>query len=383
MLGNRGRRHCAQLCRGVGDPISSREKAATQTTRGSSTENRPNKQHQPRKKASKLQQKRTKRNKATARVAQTEQCKDTPNIQFGSSHFLFETLLTCAECVRFYCVCCAACKSRQTMGKNRKWILEDNNSMLDHFKVSTPAKHTIAQFSRSRRWRKLESIRPVQDRVAQTGAFLVRSRKKSESMVAEAEKIRVDIKELEGSKTENVDWMQSEARAQLSPFTVTSDPQEEIRRLRMEASQGGDCIQEVWCGVFVMCRGVLWCVVWRVVVLWHHQNTLFTHLFSQAQFAIFHRDRKFTLSLFFSYKQKQTNRFCTNIFFFGKSLQVNGWVVMCEWVDGRVQTQCYVVDFSRCGWQFAVSICSSNDDEFNLTNTVLKSYLHSERHGNT
>ena len=37
---------------------------------------------------------------------------------FGSSHFLFRTLLDCAECARFCCGCCAVCKSRQTMGRN-------------------------------------------------------------------------------------------------------------------------------------------------------------------------------------------------------------------------------------------------------------------------
>ena len=83
-------------------------------------------------------------------------------------------------------------------------------------------------------------VRPVQDRVAQTEAFLVRSRKKLESMVAEAEKIRVDIKELEAKIQDGerrLDALQSDTRAQLSPFTVASDPQEEIRQLRLRIAR--------------------------------------------------------------------------------------------------------------------------------------------------
>ena len=71
-------------------------------------------------------------------------------------------------------------------------------------------------------------------------------------MVVEAEKIKLDIKELEAKIQDGerrLDALHAEAKAQLSPFTVTSDPQEEIRQLRlriaqMEASQGGGCIQE-------------------------------------------------------------------------------------------------------------------------------------------
>ena len=62
----------------------------------------------------------------------------------------------------------------------------------------------------------------------------------------------MDIKELEAKIQDGerrLDALHAEAKAQLSPFIVTSDPQEEIRQLRlriaqMEASQGGDCIQE-------------------------------------------------------------------------------------------------------------------------------------------
>ena len=71
-------------------------------------------------------------------------------------------------------------------------------------------------------------VRPVQDRVAQTEAFLVQSRKKLESMVVEAEKIRLDIKELEAKIQDGerrLDALRVEAKAQPSPFTVTSDPQ--------------------------------------------------------------------------------------------------------------------------------------------------------------
>ena len=74
-------------------------------------------------------------------------------------------------------------------------------------------------------------------------------------MVAETEKIRVDIKELEAKIQDGerrLDALQSEARAQLSLFIVTSDPQEEIqlpRIAQMEASgrrlhPGGDPNEE-------------------------------------------------------------------------------------------------------------------------------------------
>ena len=85
-------------------------------------------------------------------------------------------------------------------------------------------------------------VRPVQDRVAQTEAFLVRSRKKLESMVVEAEKIRLDIKELEAKIQDGerrLDALHAEAKAQPSPFIVSSDPQEEIRQLRLRRLHPG------------------------------------------------------------------------------------------------------------------------------------------------
>ena len=63
-------------------------------------------------------------------------------------------------------------------------------------------------------------VRPkVQDRVAQTEAFLVRSRKKLESMV-EVDKIRLDIKKLEAKIQDGerrLDALHAEAKAQPSP----------------------------------------------------------------------------------------------------------------------------------------------------------------------
>ena len=60
-------------------------------------------------------------------------CKSFSNAlagHFGSSHFLFEAPLACAECARSFVVCCAVCESRPTMGRKWKWVLEDNLSEL-------------------------------------------------------------------------------------------------------------------------------------------------------------------------------------------------------------------------------------------------------------
>ena len=90
-------------------------------------------------------------------------------------------------------------------------------------------------------------------RVSQTEAFLSRSRKKLEVLTVEAEKIKADMQEVEARILDGerrLEALQSEARAQPSPFTVDSDPQEEIRQLRsriahLEASQSGACVQEL------------------------------------------------------------------------------------------------------------------------------------------
>ena len=94
-------------------------------------------------------------------------------------------------------------------------------------------------------------VRPIQVRVSQTEAFLSRSRKKLEVLTVEAEKIKANMQEVEARILDGerrLEALQSEARAQPSPFTVDSDPQEEIRRSRiaqLEASQSGACVQEL------------------------------------------------------------------------------------------------------------------------------------------
>ena len=94
-------------------------------------------------------------------------------------------------------------------------------------------------------------LRPVQDRIAHTEAFLDRSRKKMEALSAEVSRIQEVMAELTikiQDGTSRLEGLKAEARVQPSPFTVPTDPQEEIRLLRapiaqMEGSMEGD-VQE-------------------------------------------------------------------------------------------------------------------------------------------
>ena len=83
-------------------------------------------------------------------------------------------------------------------------------------------------------------LRPVQDRIAHTEAFLDRSRKKMEALSAEVSRIQEVMAELRAKIQDGVnrlEVLQTEAKAQASPFTVPTNPQEEIRVLRARIAQ--------------------------------------------------------------------------------------------------------------------------------------------------
>ena len=83
-------------------------------------------------------------------------------------------------------------------------------------------------------------LRPVQDRIAHTEAFLERSRKKMEALSAEVSRIQEVMAELRAKIQDGVnrlEVLQTEAKAQASPFTVPTNPQEEIRLLRARIAQ--------------------------------------------------------------------------------------------------------------------------------------------------
>ena len=77
-------------------------------------------------------------------------------------------------------------------------------------------------------------VRPVQDRITHTEAFLSRSKKKLETLNAEASRIQEELAQVstrirEGER--RLEALKAEATAQPSPFTMQPDPQEEIRLL--------------------------------------------------------------------------------------------------------------------------------------------------------
>ena len=75
-------------------------------------------------------------------------------------------------------------------------------------------------------------LRPVQDRIAHTEAFLDRSRKKMEALSAEASRFQEVMAELTTEiqdGTSRLEVLKAEARVEPSPFTVPTDPQEEVR----------------------------------------------------------------------------------------------------------------------------------------------------------
>ena len=83
-------------------------------------------------------------------------------------------------------------------------------------------------------------LRPVQDRIAHTEAFLDRSRKKMEVQSAEVSRIQEVMAELRAKIQDGVnrlEVLQTEAKAQASPFTVPTNPQAEIRLLRARIAQ--------------------------------------------------------------------------------------------------------------------------------------------------
>ena len=83
-------------------------------------------------------------------------------------------------------------------------------------------------------------LRPVQDRISHTEAFLNRSRKRLETMTSEARKLREDITELElkiQDGERRLEGLRTEASVQPSPFVIATDPQEEIRQLRARIAE--------------------------------------------------------------------------------------------------------------------------------------------------
>ena len=83
-------------------------------------------------------------------------------------------------------------------------------------------------------------LRPVQDRISHTEAFLNRSRKRLETMMSEARTLREDITELElkiQDGERHLEGLRTEASVQPSPFVIARDPQEEIRQLRARIAE--------------------------------------------------------------------------------------------------------------------------------------------------
>ena len=106
-------------------------------------------------------------------------------------------------------------------------------------------------------------LRPVQDRIAHTEAFLDRSTKKMEALNAEVSRIQEVMAELTikiQDGTSRLEGLKAEARVQPSPFTVPTDPQEEVRLLRariaqMEGSMEGDVQEAKRVKICVVPRG--------------------------------------------------------------------------------------------------------------------------------
>ena len=83
-------------------------------------------------------------------------------------------------------------------------------------------------------------VRPVQDRITHTEAFLSRSKKKLETLNAEASRIQEELAQVSARIRDGerrLEALKAEAIAQPSPFTMQPDPQEEIRLLRARIAQ--------------------------------------------------------------------------------------------------------------------------------------------------
>ena len=82
-------------------------------------------------------------------------------------------------------------------------------------------------------------LRLLQDRMAQTEAFLDRSRKKMEAVSAEVFRLQEVMAELTFKIQDGTSRLEGlkEARVQPSPLTVPTDPQEEIRLVRARIAQ--------------------------------------------------------------------------------------------------------------------------------------------------
>ena len=83
-------------------------------------------------------------------------------------------------------------------------------------------------------------VRPVQDRITHTEAFLSRSKKKLETLNAEASRIQEELAQVSARIRDGerrLEALKAEAIAQPSPFTMQPDPQEEIRLLRAWIAQ--------------------------------------------------------------------------------------------------------------------------------------------------
>ena len=107
--------------------------------------------------------------------------------------------------------------------------------------VSNVAQNTVMTKARAR-----AQLRLLQDRMAQTEAFLDRSRKKMEAVSAEVFRLQEVMAELTIKIQDGTSRL--EGLKEPSPFSVPTDPQEEIRLLRariaqMEGSMEGD-VQE-------------------------------------------------------------------------------------------------------------------------------------------
>ena len=80
----------------------------------------------------------------------------------------------------------------------------------------------------------------MQDRITHTEAFLSRSRKKLETLNAEASRIQEELAQVSATIRDGerrLEALKAEAIAHPSPFTMQPDPQEEIRLLRARIAQ--------------------------------------------------------------------------------------------------------------------------------------------------
>ena len=83
-------------------------------------------------------------------------------------------------------------------------------------------------------------VRPVQDRITHTEAFLSRSKRELETLNAEASRIQEELAQVSARIRDGerrLEALKAEAIAQPSPFTMQPDLQEEIRLLRARIAQ--------------------------------------------------------------------------------------------------------------------------------------------------